>query len=147
ASRRVFGTLRREHVEIQYRLVADHDAVMHHVGRHREQSARAEADALVADEEIDLALQDVDDLLVMVRMGARLVAGMQPMQRQGRTVAAERLALDARTHRLPLDLAPVDGRDLHRRLPALALFRRGHARREARTFLGARLRAALELVE
>ena len=76
----------------------------------------------LADMEIDLAGENVDDLLVRMMMRTRLVAGLQTVQRHSCAVAGKGLALDAVAHALPGRLLPIDRMDVHRlRLPALLM--------------------------
>src|SRR5262249_35649894 len=112
-SGRVFLAQRREDVEIEHRLLADHLAPMLDVGRNVQQAAGAKQVALPVHVEADLAGEDVDDLLVAVAVRPRLVAGHETVQRHGRAIAGEGLALDALAHRRPRNGAPVDLVHIH----------------------------------
>src|ERR1043165_2148484 len=105
---RVLGPLRRKHVEIQHRLVAQHLAPVRHASRDDHEAARAGLMLFVADIEHHPTLDDVGDLLVRMAVRPWLVPRRQAMQRDGRRRAGECLLLDALADLLPRNGAPVD---------------------------------------
>src|SRR4051794_12572716 len=109
----VFLPYRREDVEVEHRLVADHLAPVQDVWRNLQEAAGTQHDTLFADVEADPPGDDVDDLLVAVGMRIRFVLGHELVQRDGRAVAGERLARDPFAHRFPWNILPVDLVQVH----------------------------------
>ena len=70
--------------------------------------ARAEPDNLVAYVEVDLALQNINYLLVRVIVRTRLVPRVEPVERECRTLTRKGLARDAFADMLPRQLIPID---------------------------------------
>src|SRR4051812_49861962 len=92
----VFRTSGGEDVEIERRAVADDFDVVHDVARNVREATRSEAHHLVTDMKIDKTFEDVDDLLVGMRVRLELMTRLKPVQGKGGAVARKCLALDAR---------------------------------------------------
>src|SRR5258708_22701485 len=88
---------------------------------HDEQTAGSQPGHGIANVEIDLAAQDVNDLLMRMIVRPGLMAGHQPVESHRGAIPGERLALHAFAHLLPPELVPVDVMDVHRSLPPLCL--------------------------
>src|SRR5258708_27401734 len=86
---------------------------MRYAARNDDEATGADFELLVADIEHEPAFDDVGDLLMRMTVRARLMAGHQPMQRDGRGRAGERLLLDALADFFPRNAAPVDLVDVH----------------------------------
>jgi hypothetical protein len=113
ASGDVVGTCRGEDVEVKRRLVADQHGVVHGVRRHHREPAGSQPHDFIADIKIDHALEDIDDLFMGMGMRCQRVPRQQAMQRDGRALAGEGLALDAWPDGAPRDLFPIDLMDQH----------------------------------
>src|SRR4051812_241342 len=90
-SGRVFAALGREDIKIEHRHVADHDTVMLDVRWEHQQIAGREPAHLAFDMEVDLAFENVDDLLVGMAARPRLVSWLKPVQRYRGALAGKRL--------------------------------------------------------
>src|SRR5215203_2313185 len=103
----VFFPNRSEDIQVEHRLVTDHLPPMHDVWRNLQQASRTEDDALVADVETDVARDDINELLIGVLVGLRLVLRHELMQRHCRAGARKRLAHDAFADGLPRHVFPI----------------------------------------
>src|SRR6478672_3312965 len=112
-SRSIFLPHRREDIEVQDRLVADHLPPVHHIRRNLQKPAWTEHHARVADVKANVTGENVDQLLIGVLVRFRFVLGHQLVQRERRSVSGECLAGDAFAHRLPRNLLPVDLVQVH----------------------------------